>query len=311
MRIRPLGNTGLCVSEVALGTVELGMDYGFRGSEGFQRPERSDAVRLVRRAVDRGINLIDTAPAYGQAEEIVGEALAGMADRPYVATKITISERGAPGERRQALMQSIESSLRALRVETLDLVQIHNATPPVLADEDSLAALERAKDRGKIRFLGASIYGEEAALLALQRPSMMTVQAPFNLLDRQMEGRVFPAAAERGAGILVRSAFLRGVLTAQVRSLPPALDPLRQAAVRAMETAGIPPERLAALALRFCISTPQVASVIIGVRSEEELEVNLAAVEEGPLDGAALDRLRGCALDGEPLLNPTNWKGLI
>lgn len=84
IRTRPLGNTGIQVSEVALGTVELGMDYGFRGGSHYHKPDRAAAIRLVRHAVERGVNLIDTAGAYGEAESIIGMALREMPTRPLI-----------------------------------------------------------------------------------------------------------------------------------------------------------------------------------------------------------------------------------
>src|SRR5215831_18533046 len=90
MKYRLLGNTGLEVSEIALGTVELGMNYGFRGSTRYQQPEPQEAIRVLHRAVEAGVNLIDTAPSYGAAEELIGEAFSGKSERPYIASKVMI-----------------------------------------------------------------------------------------------------------------------------------------------------------------------------------------------------------------------------
>src|SRR5262245_6744898 len=142
---RPLGNTGIGVSAVALGTVELGIDYGFRGSSAYQRPARDEALSLVRQAVDLGINLIDTAPSYGESESILGEACDGIPGRPYFATKITVPTEDADA----AIRRSIENSRRALQVETLDAVQIHNPTPENLTSREVLRALEDAVRDGQ------------------------------------------------------------------------------------------------------------------------------------------------------------------
>lgn len=214
-----------------------------------------------------------------------------------IATKFTVED---------GVENAIDSSLRALGVETLDLLQIHHATPEILRRDEVMGALEQAIRAGKVRFAGASVYSEEAAALALDRPALRTLQVPFNFLDRKMERRIFTLAGNRGVGVLARSAFLRGVLTEQVELLPPELALLRDAALRAA-----PPAELAAIALRFCLSSPEVSTVLIGIRSMQELDSNLAAAAKGPLDSATLRRLRECSLGDDPLLSPLNWEGLI
>jgi L-glyceraldehyde 3-phosphate reductase len=111
--------------------------------------------------------------------------------------------------------------------------------------------------------------------------------------------------------VLVRSAFLRGVLTGQVWSLDARLAPLRDAALAAAEAAGESPDALAGLALRFCVSTPGVSSVVLGMRSVAELETNVGALARGPLAAEEMEKLRACSLGEHRLLNPSNWEGLI
>jgi aryl-alcohol dehydrogenase-like predicted oxidoreductase len=297
---RPLGDTDIAVSEVALGTVELGMDYGFRGTTAYQRPGRREAISLVRRAVERGINLIDTAPVYGESETIIGEALQGLADRPYIATKVTVPATGK---------SSVESSLKALRLETLDVVQVHNATPATLQSNEVLQDLEDLVRSGKVRYLGASVYDVESALIALDNRLFRLLQVPFHLLDQKMADCVFPRATAAGVGVVVRSAFFRGVLAGA--AVPPQLAPFERAAQAAFERARGSAASMAELALRFCLSIPAISSVLIGVRSAAELDHNLAAAEQGPLDAEVVGALRGCSLGDDAMLNPMNWKGLI
>ncbi|MEO7650868.1 MAG: aldo/keto reductase [Bryobacteraceae bacterium] len=305
----PLGNTGIELSPIAVGTVELGIDYGFPGTDHYRRPAAEAAVALLHHAVDAGVTLIDTAPTYGNAETLVGQALSGMSRRPHVASKLII-EAGRGQGTRDAVAASVDRSLRALGIDCLDLLQVHNANLETLADADGLEALVRTVDEGKVRFLGASVYTVDEALAALELPQFRVIQVPYNMLDCQMARKVFALALERGVGVLVRSAFLRGVLTPQVASIPEKLGRLRDAALGALKAVGEPVERLAVLALRFAMSAPGVSSVIVGVRSIEELDENLAAVREGRLPAEVLERLAPFALDGEPLVSPPNWKGL-
>jgi aryl-alcohol dehydrogenase-like predicted oxidoreductase len=300
MRQRPLGNTGLTVSEITLGTVEIGMDYGFRGSSHYTKPERSEAVRMLERAMDLGVTLFDTARAYGEAEEIIG--LLGR--KPLIATKLSVD--GAT--RREDVFHSVETSLRLLRADAVDLLQIHRATPEALGNPDALGALADLQTQGKARFLGASVYTEDEALAVIGHPLLRTVQLAFNALDQGMARRAFPAAQDRGRGVLVRSAFLRGVLTGQVNGLPEKLAPLRVAALRFLE--GQPVERLAEYALRFCLSFDAVSSVVVGVRSVAELEANAEAAAGGPLAEALMARREEWAVSGG-LESPVHWKGMI
>lgn len=300
MMRRSLGNTGWLVSPVALGTVELGMDYGFAGSAHYRRPDRAEAVRLVRTAVDLGVNLIDTARAYGEAEDIVGEALAGVSNTVFVATKFHATE-GA------AIRESVERSLRLLRRDVIDVLQIHNGTAELLARDEIFECLDRLAREGKIRFAGCSVYGESNGLLALDHAELRTLQVPLNLLDQKMARRVIPRAQQCGTGVMVRSVFLRGVLTARAGETPARLAPLRDAAMRI----GEPVERLAEIALRYALSVEGVSSVLVGVRTVEELEENIRAASAGPLPREFMDHAEAFAVDDEELTNPGNWTGLI
>ena len=143
MLYRPLGNTGLQVSAITLGTVELGLDYGFKGSSHYGRPSRADSVKLVRHAIDRGINFIDTARAYGEAESVVGEAVAESPVKPMIATKVQINGETRPED----VFASVETSLRELRMERVEMIQIHSATVAALANRAAIDALLEVRER--------------------------------------------------------------------------------------------------------------------------------------------------------------------
>ncbi|MCC6341430.1 MAG: aldo/keto reductase [Bryobacterales bacterium] len=311
MHRRLLGSTGLRVSTISLGTVELGMDYGFRGSDHFKRPDPADAARILHRAVELGINFLDTARAYGDSEAIIGRTLHELHPRPHISTKFAAPESIPPGQLRQHVSDSVESSLRALRVETIDLLQIHNTSEDLLSRGELLDVLLRLRQSGKIRHAGASLYGEAVALRALRHREIHTLQVPYNFLDAKMSLRVFPQASAAGVGILIRSAFLRGILTNRVHEAPAQLEKLRDKALEACAALAISPNELAGTALRFCLSHDAVSTVLVGVRTIEELEANVRAAEKGPLDDGALDVLSGFSVEEESLVNPTHWRELI
>jgi aryl-alcohol dehydrogenase-like predicted oxidoreductase len=306
------------VSALSFGTVSLGVDYGIAAPEAFGHPSEDEAIDLVRAAVDRGITLIDTAPSYGEAERIVGRAV-GRDARAIIATKVTFPSVAAADPRvgagghmgpplQQAVNASVESSLRALDRDVLDIVQIHNATREMIEARAMTDALLDAKRRGLVRVLGASVYDTDAALAAIRSGEYGVLQVAFNALDQRMMREVIPAANAAGVGVVVRSALLKGVLTPKVQWLPAPLGALRESAGRARDAlAGGSWERLPEAAMRFCLSAPHVASVLTGARTLAELEVALAAEAAGPLDAATMARAAQLAIEDEGLLNPSHW----
>ena len=278
------------------------MDYGIAAPGEFGRPEEADAIRLVRAALDRGVTLIDTAPAYGESERIVGRA-AGRDPRAIIATKIA-TWHPAPSH----IRTSLESSLRALDRDVLDIVQIHNATREMIDEGAVTEALLDAQRRGT---------GPRARRVGLRRRcgdggdrsgAYGVLQVALNALDQRMLQDVLPAAAEAGVGVIVRSAFLKGALTPKAQWLPEPLAPLRDAAARARDLlAGGSWDRLPEAAMRFCLSVPHVASVLTGARTIAELDEALAAEAAGPFEALVLSSAAQLALTDDRLLNPSHW----
>ena len=308
---RFLGKTGLQVSPIAVGTAALGMDYGIQVPREFGRPCQRDAIYLLKRASALGVNLFDTSPSYGSSERLLGLAL-GKEMNCYFATKVPIP-RNSQGELVsgpslfQVIQASLERSLKALGRDVLDIVQIHNVTSEVITRGEVTEALLRAREGGKIHCLGASVYGEEAALAAIEAKCFDVLQVAYNLLDQRMARRVFPAVREAGMGLLLRSVFLKGALTRKGRYLPEELKDLAVAAERARGLCNDSWESLPHTALRFSLSAPQASSVLVGVRTVRELDEAVRASGQGPLPEALMARARRLATSEEHLLNPSYW----
>jgi aryl-alcohol dehydrogenase-like predicted oxidoreductase len=299
---RPLGRTGLTVSALSLGTAALGRAYGIAAPGAPLHRDEHDATALIRAAIDRGITLVDTAPAYGDAERIVGAAVERRPD-VLVATKISSDCRSAA-----AVLASVESSRRALRRDVIDVLQIHNATRPLIDESQITDGLVDAKARGLVRVLGVTVYDEEAALAAIRSGAFGVVQVAFNVLDQRMIRSVIPTAGASGVGIVVRSAFLKGALTRRARWLPEPLAPLRAAATRVRdEIAQGSWDALPSIAIRFCLSTAHVSSVLAGVTTVGELEAAVAAEAAGPLDPRSMAQAAALAIGEDELLNPSRW----
>ena len=312
MQYRMLGDTGLRISSISLGTAELGMDYGFRGATNGARPDPKEGIRLIHKALDAGINCLDTAPSYGNSEIVIGEALKQTSVTPTIVSKVllpNISDNGTTNSKE--IPSSIESSLQSLGIETLDILLIHNTSVNALKSEEVRTALQDAKQQGKVRFIGASCYADDLPAEVLSYPDFRVMQVPFNLLDQKMAAGFFQAALTNGIGVFARSIYLRGVLTPQVNCLPERLLPLKAAAFKALEIAGDEVRGLSELALRFSLSFSGVSSVLIGVKNVSELESNLADAERGVLSAELLTQLRTVDLGVSPMVDTRTWQDVI
>jgi 1-deoxyxylulose-5-phosphate synthase len=292
------------VSVLSLGTAALGIDYGLPGGSS-AAPSLREAAAVVERALRAGITFFDTAPAYGTAEALLGEVLAGESGCE-IATKVTIPR---PGEdSRTALGASLERSLACLKRDRVAVLMLHSATGADLRNDALLSALVEARDAGLSLATGATVYDEAAALAAIESGVIDVLQVAHNLVDQRMAARVFPAAARHGVAIVTRSVLLKGALTPRGRALPPSMAQLRTAVDETRQALGVPWEALPELALRFCLSEPPpVASVLIGARNPKELHTALDALAHGPLDAARRSVATRHALTDDSLLNPARW----
>jgi 1-deoxyxylulose-5-phosphate synthase len=314
MNYRTLGRTGLRVSALALGTVELGMDYGIRAPGHFGRPPDEEAIRLVHAAIDAGINLIDTARAYGMSEQVLGRALWDRRQQVVLATKV-VTQRpdrstAAGEELRRQMLDSLDASLRELQTDWVDLWQIHNFDQPSLDQIDLLAEVfDEVRRAGKVRWVGASTYGVEMPLAAVRSGIFDVVQVTYSVLDQRLADGVFPLAVAQDVGIVVRSVLLQGVLTERGDHLPDHLEALRARSWRfrqlvAESGVGLSP---AQVAIAFGLAHPQIDAVLMGVRTLVELTENLQATEVA-LPADLLDQLYPLRLEDADLLNPATWR---
>jgi aryl-alcohol dehydrogenase-like predicted oxidoreductase len=297
------------VSRLGVGTAAFGLaPYGIP-TPGEGIVDSMQVIRTIHAAVDGGINFFDTAPGYGCSEQLLGRALT-LHKECMIATKVPIPEgidTMASSELARLVEASLHASLRALRRDVLDIVQIHNATIPVLERGRLVEHLDRAREAGKLRWIGASVYGPDAALAAIRTGKIQVLQIALSLLDQRMCGEVFSEAEKAGIGIVTRSALLKGALTKRARWLPESLRPVAEASERAVCGLGTTWDALPNLALRFCFALPGVQTVLVGVREQAELLECLRAEAEGPLPPDLLKIAGTLTLDDEHLLDPSHW----
>jgi aryl-alcohol dehydrogenase-like predicted oxidoreductase len=276
---------------------------------GEQGVDHEKAINIIRDAADRGVNFFDTAPGYGLSESLLGRALTSYKDC-IIATKVPVPgdiESIPLSELSRVINSSLDASRHALRRDVLDIVQIHNATIPVLQRGQLVDCLERARDAGKLRWIGASVYGPDAALAAIRTGKIQVLQIPMSLLDQRMCNQVLPEAEKAGVGILTRSALLKGALTQRAQWLPASLRLVAEASERAVRMLGTTWDALPIMALRFCLALPAAQTVLVGVREHAELLKCLEAEAQGPLSQDLLKIAGTLMLDDERLLNPTYW----
>lgn len=309
MECRRLGRTDYKVSVIGLGTVELGMDYGIPDERGRRRPSKAEATRLLNQALDSGINFIDTARIYGTSEEIIGSALKARRREYFLASKVaemTAAPAGAASVRSH-VSASVEQSLKALQTDVIDLMQLHSLTVEDIRRGEYTDILAEFQKVGSIRFLGATTYGEEAALAALADDRFDCLQVAYNLLDREPEGRVLPIAQAKGIGVVVRSVLLKGALTHRYRYLPNDLQELKSvveklSALLDAQSCGMPE-----FAYRYVLGQPAVSTCLVGTAAVEELKACIKYAARGPLASEWRARVERITIKDRHQLDPSTW----
>ncbi|MBF0594164.1 MAG: aldo/keto reductase [Candidatus Omnitrophica bacterium] len=304
MEYRILGTTGLKVSAIGLGCAELGMDYGIKVPGQYGRPDRQTAIRILHQALDLGINLFDVAPGYGDSESLLGELPAARAF--YVATKASVAG-GDPAPAR-SIRASVHNSLKCLRRDCLDIVQVHNISGDMPEKADILLTLSALRKEGLIRFVGDSVYGPAGALAGVRTEAVDVLQLAYSILDQRMSREAIPAVIKSGKGVICRSAYFRGMLTDKIDYLDDSWLFLKQAVKDIKERTGAATwDELSGMALRFCLSTAGISSVLVGVRVMEELEFAVAAESRGRLPEDIFQTLLGMGIKDDYWVEPLNW----
>lgn len=327
-----LGHTGMYVSPLCLGAMMFGA---------WGEPDHEASIKIIHKALNEGVNFVDTADVYsqGESEVIVGEALRGRRDDVILATKFHSPmdvPMGAPGgdpnkrgNSRRWILQEVENSLRRLQTDWIDLYQVHR--PDTGTDDDeTIAALTALQHQGKIRAFGSSTFpayrivedqwiSEKRALARF-----VTEQPPYSILDRGIERDVLPVAEQFHLGVLAWSPLAGGWLTGRFRKgrdapqtrraqmMPDRFDlskPANEAKLDAVEDLAVLAEEtgisLVHLALAFVMQHPAVTAPIIGPRTMEQLDSQLGATDVH-LDADVLDRIDQIVAPGQTIADDGN-----
>lgn len=317
MKYRKLGRTGFEVSEIGYGAWGIGGKQWLGGTD-------DESLAALKRAIELGVNLIDTALAYGDghSEQLVGQVVRQIGHKIYVATKVPPRNRiwparaGTPiGEvfPYSYIMQSAEESLRNLGLDTIDLLQLHVWHPEFLAADDWRRAFEELKRSGKVRSVGISVteHDPDSVLDAIRTGLIDTVQVIYNVFDQAPERNLLPLCIEKNIGVLARVPLDEGALSGTMteRTKFPDGDfreyyfrgDRKKEVVKHVDALkrGLGPDagQLPEIALRFCLAHPAVSSVIPGMRTVKHAEGNSRLPDLGPLPAETLAILKRHAWD--------------
>jgi aryl-alcohol dehydrogenase-like predicted oxidoreductase len=317
MNYRKLGRTGLEISEIGYGA------WGIGGKQWLGAAD-DESLRALRRAIDLGLNFIDTALAYGEghSERLVGQVVRDSSAKVYIATKVPPKNQQWPAKAGigieevfpyDYIISSTEASLRNLGVETVDLQQLHVWNPEWLDRDEWRRAFEDLKKSGKARFVGVSIndHQPDSALSLIHTGLIDTVQVIYNIFDQSPEQNLLPLCLEKNIGVLARVPLDEGSLTGSIteetrfekgdfRGFYFRGDRKKQVVERVKalleDLAGVD-GALAEIALRYCISNPAVSTVIPGMRRITTVESSMHASQLGPLDASTVATLKRHAWD--------------
>jgi aryl-alcohol dehydrogenase-like predicted oxidoreductase len=284
MERRTLGRTGMEVSIL-----------GFGGSEiGYERVSAGTVARLLGGALDAGLNVIDTAECYENSETLIGRALGARRSEVHLFTKCGHAGDWSRDDwRPSSLLSSIERSLQRLATDRIDLIQLHSCSLAQLRKGDAIAALERARERGWVRYVGYSGDGE-AARWATECGRFDTLQTSVSIADQEALDLTLPPARRHGVGVIAK----RPLANVAWRYARKPAEPYYQtywSRLRALDydfLKGDDGDGAVATALRFTLSVPGVHTAIVGTTKPDRWPANAALLRAGALDATEFERIR-------------------
>ncbi|MEE8523935.1 MAG: aldo/keto reductase [Thermoanaerobaculia bacterium] len=318
MQRRRLGDSDLEISRIGLGTRAIGGSWRW----GWGHQDDADSIRTIHRALDAGVNWIDTAAVYGlgRSESVIAKALRDRRERPYVFTKCGLvwddAGRVAHRLKRASIEDEVDASLRRLRLDVLDLYQIHWPEPDA-AVEEAWETLADLRERGKVRHVGVSNFSVEQLERAARIAGITSLQPPYSMISRDAEDLILPYCQRQGIGVINYSPMASGLLTGamtreRIRDLPdddwrktnrefkePELTRNLKLADNLRTIAEGRGRTVAEVAVAWTLRHPAVTAAIVGARRPEQVDGVLggadfewSAAEIGSLD-AALERHQG------------------
>jgi aryl-alcohol dehydrogenase-like predicted oxidoreductase len=291
-------------SKMMLGTVQFGLNYGIANVSG--KPSYGTVCDILKTAYDCGVNCLDTSPAYGDSEEVLGRALKelGLVGKMHVITKVenmnSLTLTDSEAEKR--ITESVENSLRRLRMESLAACLMHFEDDIIYT-----GILQRLKQRGLICGAGVSLETDRQ-FNAVNASCITHLQLPYNVFDKRFD-TLLPEVRKKGIKVFTRSAYLQGLLLMPEENILPKLNeviPVRRRLEKLAAAAGI---TMAELCIRFVLSNPAVTSILTGVDNVKQLRENTQLLSKGPLPEDLHKEVNvAVPLLPETIIRPFFWK---
>ena len=283
--------------KIILGTVQFGLNYGINNSKG--QVTHSEVFKILKTAYDAGVQYLDTAAAYGDSEQRIGEYHRKNKHEFKIITKFH-----AQGD--LSVTEQIDNALTRLQKSSLEVVLFHSFKDYRQYPQD-LEALVQQKKEGKIGQIGASVYTNDEVEYLLEDDRIEVIQVPFNLLDNDLQrGEVLRKAKKRGKIIHTRSVFLQGLFFKELDELPEALCPLKRSMTELRRIAIDANLTMSELALNYALTQPYIDGVLIGVDTEEHLKENIEALSKR-LSEPLTQVMNNIKIENIKLLNPALW----
>ena len=311
MKKRPLGKTGINISEIAFGGVEIGMPYGIGVNSNDDMLPVNEAIKLLQEALDLEINFFDTARIYGESERIMGEAFRNRRQEVVIATKCRhfLDKDGnlPPAQEIKPIIESsLHESLTALKSDYVDVFMLHQANAAILNHEEIAITFENLKKEGKIRATGASTQTFEETELAIGQGIWDVIQLPFNMVD-QRQKELFPKAYEKGIGLVIRSVLLKGLLSDRGKNLHPALADVEKHLARYDSLLKDESYPLSTLAVKYVLSFPEISAALVGIDSLSYLYQSIDAADGRYLDENKLKQAEKLAYPDPAFIDLPYW----
>jgi aryl-alcohol dehydrogenase-like predicted oxidoreductase len=311
MKTRKLGSTGIEVSEIAFGGVEIGIPYGIGVHDQADMLSEKSAIELLHTAIDEGINFFDTARLYGESERIMGNAFKDRRHEVVLCSKCTHirDEKGkilAYPALKKTIEDSLQESLKMLQTDHLDVFMLHQADLEILENDFVSQIVTDLKTKGIINATGVSVYVPEETKKAIEKGAWDVVQLPFNLMDQRQKDH-FDLAAEKGVAIVIRSVLMKGLLSDRGKNLHPALAAVESFIQNYQQLLGPDAQNLPSLATKFALSFDAVAAVLVGIDKLDYLYQSIQSANGNPLDPQTVKKGKQLSYPEPDFLNLANW----
>jgi len=295
------------ISKIGLGTAQFGMDYGYTKAK-----SQNEVDVILDTCVEHGINFLDTARGYGDSEEKIGHYLKRHPKAHFfIATKMSEVPLNIASNFPRLwnhVLSSVETSLRALGINQLQVLQLHQPSDIVIDNDFFWRAIAQLKQRGLIRFFGISVYEIEEAQILIHRygKSIDFIQVPYSVFDQRFE-RLFSWFDEHEIGVISRSAFLKGIIPAANEEIPDELTEIKRFKQLLSDLASLFELSVHELALLFAVSSELIQTTLIGVDSSEQLLRNVEALSKLKLICDVKSEMKQLEIADAFLIDPRRW----